>query len=193
MSLRRDELPLLQNRDRGFCAGVSIKLADRSPPLANRSAPATVRRLLPREHGAPRRSRRRCRHVLHSFNLTPPSCAASGPKESTHHHRVMKAASSGRARPRKRRINGTAATAGVAKPTESISRTLSLVRAALQVWEAKHGALPRNSVWRRRSQTPAAASAPAHCAPPIWDRPDRAGKKGAIARCPLIASRPGSA
>jgi hypothetical protein len=50
----------------------------------------------------------------------------------------------------RRKEIGRAATAGVKKPTggEKISRSLSLLRAALSVWEAKHGAQTR-SVWRR--------------------------------------------
>jgi len=46
-----------------------------------------------------------------------------------------------------------AATAGVTRtaPQEHISRTVSLVRAALELWEAKHGRV-RVSTWTRRSK-----------------------------------------
>ena len=56
------------------------------------------------------------------------------------------------ARRARRRENGMAATAGVSKVRngEDVPRTMSLVRAALALWEAKHGAGKR-SVWQRRA------------------------------------------
>jgi hypothetical protein len=53
-------------------------------------------------------------------------------------------------RRRRRSESGFARTAGVAKASggEKLSRTVSLVRAALQVWEAKHGG-PTRSAWPR--------------------------------------------
>ncbi len=54
----------------------------------------------------------------------------------------------------RRRDNGMAMTAGVSKPSgrERFSRSLALIRAALQVWEAKHGYSQHGSPWRRRYQ-----------------------------------------
>jgi hypothetical protein len=56
------------------------------------------------------------------------------------------------ARRTRRKENGMAATAGVSRAHrgEEVPRTMSLVRAALALWEAKHGAGKR-SVWQRRA------------------------------------------
>ena len=58
-----------------------------------------------------------------------------------------------RAQRARRTENGMAVTAGVSKtaPREKFSRSVALLRAALEVWEAKHG-VQTNSVWKRRSQ-----------------------------------------
>ncbi len=58
-----------------------------------------------------------------------------------------------RARRARRNEIGMAATAGIAKtpPREKFSRSVALLRAALEVWEAKHGGKTA-SVWKRRSQ-----------------------------------------
>ena len=58
-----------------------------------------------------------------------------------------------RARRARRSDNGMAVTAGVSKMPrrEKFSRSVALLRAALEVWEAKHG-VQRASVWKRRSQ-----------------------------------------
>jgi hypothetical protein len=58
-----------------------------------------------------------------------------------------------RARRARRRENGMAMTAGVSKKpaAERFSGSMALLRAALQVWETKHG-FHSGSVWRRRSQ-----------------------------------------
>jgi hypothetical protein len=63
---------------------------------------------------------------------------------------VRSGTAAAKARRARRREIGMAKTAGVTKATggEKLSRSLSLVRAALQVWEAKHGTQTR-SVWRR--------------------------------------------
>lgn len=57
-------------------------------------------------------------------------------------------------RPRRtrRRNNGMALTAGVARQPaqDQFSRTLSPLRAALRVWETKHGHRPNTSPWKRR-------------------------------------------
>ena len=57
-----------------------------------------------------------------------------------------------RARRARRRENGMAITAGVSKkPAEPLTRSMSLLRAALAVWEAKHGSTPLRSVWKRQA------------------------------------------
>ncbi len=58
-----------------------------------------------------------------------------------------------RARRARRSENGMAVTAGVSKTPrrEKFSRSVALLRAALEVWEAKHG-VQTASVWKRRSQ-----------------------------------------
>ena len=58
-----------------------------------------------------------------------------------------------RARRARRSENGMAVAAGVSKmpPREKLSRSVALLRAALEVWEAKHG-VKTASVWKRRSQ-----------------------------------------
>ena len=50
----------------------------------------------------------------------------------------------------RRKENGMAVTAGVSKVHrgEDLPRTMSLLRAALALWEAKHGGATR-SVWQR--------------------------------------------
>ena len=56
------------------------------------------------------------------------------------------------ARRARRSENGMALTAGVSKTArrEKFSRSVALLRAALEVWEAKHG-VQTASVWKRRS------------------------------------------
>lgn len=52
--------------------------------------------------------------------------------------------------PSRRRINGVAATTGVTTPRrESLTRTVSLLSAALRAWETRHG-FHCKSVWQRR-------------------------------------------
>ena len=50
----------------------------------------------------------------------------------------------------RRKENGMAATAGISRAYrgEDMPRTMSLLRAALALWEAKHGG-PTRSVWNR--------------------------------------------
>jgi len=57
----------------------------------------------------------------------------------------------GRAR---RRSNGMAQTAGLAcgPREEPLTRTLTILNAALRAWEARHGYSQFRSVWQRRSQ-----------------------------------------
>jgi hypothetical protein len=54
----------------------------------------------------------------------------------------------------RRRENGMAETAGITRAPreESLMRTLTMLNAALRVWEAKNGHQQFRSVWARRSQ-----------------------------------------
>ena len=54
-------------------------------------------------------------------------------------------------RRRRRRDNGMAKTAGIAKAPrrDRLTRTLQLLRAALRLWEVKHEQLEGPRVWRK--------------------------------------------
>jgi hypothetical protein len=64
------------------------------------------------------------------------------------------AVNEGRSRRIRRRENGMAETAGLSRGPreESLMRTLTMLNAALRVWEAKNGHHQFRSVWARRPQ-----------------------------------------